>query len=112
MPAVNVSSVEESLTHTAPPAGLSRALQAMWHERHGDWDHAHQIAQEIAGPEGAWVHAYLHRREGDESNAAYWYRHAAKPIMHGDLDDEWRAIVEALLPQATDTDTGTPRKRP
>jgi hypothetical protein len=94
---VEFSIFEESLTHAAPPQGLSEALQALWHERRGDWDRAHQIAQEIGGPDGAWVHAYLHRREGDESNAAYWYRHAGKPLTRGNLDEEWRAIVEALL---------------
>jgi len=75
----------------------SGALEALWHERRGDWDRAHEIAQDIAGSDGSWVHAYLHRREGDLSNAAYWYRHAGKPVARGNLDDEWRAIVEALL---------------
>jgi len=90
-------SFEDSLKNNAPPAGVSNALQALWHERHGDWERAHQIAQEINEPQGAWVHAYLHRREGDQSNAAYWYRQAGKPVTHGSLDDEWRAIVSELL---------------
>ncbi|MGH9315471.1 MAG: hypothetical protein ACRD1S_20000 [Vicinamibacterales bacterium] len=94
---VDVQAFEESLKQPAPPADLSPVLEALWHERRGNWDRAHQIAQEIAGPEGAWVHAYLHRREGDQSNAAYWYRQAGKPIMRGNLDEEWRAMVEALL---------------
>ena len=81
----------------APPAGVSLAVQALWHDARGDWDRAHRIAQEIAGPDGAWVHAYLHRREGDQSNAAYWYRQANKPVSRGDLDEEWRAMVAALL---------------
>jgi hypothetical protein len=109
---VDASSFEESLTAAAPPAGLPRALEALWHERRGNWDRAHQIAQEIAGPDGAWVHAYLHRREGDQSNAEYWYGQASKPAARDSLDDEWRAIVSALLAQATDSATGTPRKRP
>jgi hypothetical protein len=94
---VDAVNFEDSLQQTTPPSGLSRALEALWHERRGDWNRAHEIAQEIPGPEGAWVHAYLHRREGDESNAAYWYNQAAKPIARGGLDDEWRAIVDALL---------------
>jgi hypothetical protein len=94
---VNIDAFEESLVQPAPPAGLSPAVEALWHERHGDWDRAHKIAQDISGPEGAWVHAYLHRREGDESNAAYWYGQAGQPVVRGSLDDEWRAIVEALL---------------
>ncbi len=94
---MDVSSFEESLAQTGPPAGLSDALHALWHERRGDWERAHQIAQEISGRDGAWVHAYLHRREGDQPNAAYWYGQAGKPITRGSLDEEWRAIVEALL---------------
>jgi hypothetical protein len=94
---MDIHTFEESLMQPAPPAGLSPAVEALWHERRGDWDRAHKIAQDISGPEGAWVHAYLHRREGDESNAAYWYRQAGKPVMRGSLDDEWRTIVEALL---------------
>jgi hypothetical protein len=94
---VDLADFEESLQDTAPPAGVSGVLEALWHERRGDWDRAHEIAQDIAGPDGSWVHAYLHRREGDLSNAAYWYRHAGKPVARGNLDDEWRAIVEVLL---------------
>jgi len=94
---VDVLRFEQSLTQAAPPAGLPAALQALWHERRGHWDRAHQIAQEIDSPDGAWVHAYLHRREGDRSNATYWYRQARRPVARGNLDDEWRAIVEALL---------------
>jgi hypothetical protein len=103
---------ETSLQQAAPPAGLTPALEALWHERHGDWDAAHRIAQDIVGEDGAWVHAYLHRREGDDSNAAYWYRRAGKPVMRGDLDDEWRALVMALLRHATESETGTSRNRP
>ena len=94
---VDISSFEQSVHQAAPPAGISPALESLWHERHGDWDRAHRIAQDIAGGEGAWVHAYLHRREGDQSNAEYWYNRAARPVVHGSLDDEWRSIAEALL---------------
>ena len=94
---VDLQAFEESLKRPSPPKGLSRVLEALWHERRGNWDRAHQIAQDIAAPEGAWVHAYLHRREGDQSNAEYWYGQAGKPITRGNLDEEWRAMVEALL---------------
>jgi hypothetical protein len=94
---MDVAVFEASLTRARPPAGVSDALKALWYERRGDWEHAHEVAQEIGSADGAWVHAYLHRREGDQSNAAYWYRQAGQPIRHGDLDDEWRAIVKALL---------------
>jgi hypothetical protein len=112
MTSMDIVKFEESLEQEAPPAGVSPALEALWHERRGGWERAHQIAQDIAGADGAWVHAYLHRREGDESNAAYWYRQASKPVARESLDDEWRSIAGALLAQSMQTETGTPRKRP
>lgn len=84
-----------------PPAGLSRALLALWHEARGDWDLAHRLAQEAAGAEGDWVHAYLHRKEGDEANAGYWYRRAGRPAAHGDLAAEWERIARELLGEGT-----------
>jgi hypothetical protein len=69
----------ETLTSPEPPLGLSAALAALWHDGRGDWEAAHRVAQDIDTPEGAWIHAYLHRKEGDPANAAYWYRRAAKP---------------------------------
>jgi hypothetical protein len=86
-----------SLSDPAPPADLTPALQALWADGRGDWDGAHRIAQDIDGPTGAWVHAYLHRKEGDLGNAGYWYRQAGRPTASGALDDEWAAIVAALL---------------
>jgi hypothetical protein len=84
-------------TQNAPPAGLSPLLQALWHDARGDWGRAHQIAQEVDSTSGAWVHAYLHRKEGDTSNADYWYRRAAREMFRGAFEDEWAEIVEALL---------------
>jgi hypothetical protein len=86
-----------SLSQATPPPDLTPALRALWTDGRGDWDGAHRIAQDIGGPTGAWVHAYLHRKEGDVGNAGYWYRHAGRPIAVGTLDDEWVAIVTALL---------------
>ena len=94
---MDLTTFETSLAQPAPPAGLPVLLRALWHERRGDWDRAHEIAQDAPGADAAWVHAYLHRREGDPANAAYWYRQARKPVERGDLDVEWRVIVEALL---------------
>ena len=94
---MDLATYELSLEASQPPAGLTPLLEALWHERKGDWTRAHEIAQDIETEAAAWVHAYLHRREGDQSNAAYWYRHARKPVERGDLDHEWRAIVLALL---------------
>src|SRR5688500_1996990 len=86
-----------SLKDRKPPDGLSESLTAMWHDGKDDWQSAHNIAQDISSAEGSWIHAYLHRKEGDEGNAAYWYRRAGKPIPHISLKDEWEQIVSALL---------------
>ena len=69
--------------------------QGLWWDAKGDWTKAHESAQQDEGPRGAWVHAYLHRKEGDADNAAYWYDRADR--THGPLADEWLAIVGALL---------------
>ena len=86
-----------SLKDKAPPAGLSPALQGLWWDAQGDWDKAHQCAQALEDDAGNWVHAYLHRKEGDMRNAGGWYRRARKPVASGTLDDEWAAIARALL---------------
>ena len=79
------------------PTKLSRPLQAMWYDAHGDWDRAHELAQGESSSDGEWVHAYLHRKEGDEGNARYWYTRAGKIKGAGSLDTEWAEIVTALL---------------
>lgn len=78
-------------------ARWSGALLALWHDGHGDWERAHQVAQDVDGPDGAWVHAYLHRREGDIANARYWYRQAGRQEARGELAGEWEAMVGSLL---------------
>jgi hypothetical protein len=99
---MDLATLEQSLSERMPPAGLSPLLTALWHERHGDWNRAHEIAQDIDSLDAAWVHAYLHRREGDLPNAAYWYRHAGKPVETGDMDEEWRAIAGSLIVKSDD----------
>ena len=84
-------------TGTVVPPGLSPALQALWHEAHGDWEQAHGIAQNDQTPEGSWVHAYLHRREGDAGNAGYWYARAGRPAVETAAEEEWTSIARALL---------------
>jgi hypothetical protein len=86
-----------TLTAADPPAGITPPLVALWHDGHGDWDAAHRVAQDIDDRTGAWIHAYLHRKEGDASNAAYWYRRADRPVATTSLEAEWDAIATALL---------------
>ena len=85
-----------TLSAGSPPPGASPALQALWYAAKGDWDKAHDITQP-GGPELDWVHAYLHRVEGDLSNAGYWYRRAGKPPATVSLDEEWAALVRTFL---------------
>lgn len=87
----------ESLKEPQPPPGLPPALLALWHDGRGDWEAAHQTAQDVEDPDGAWVHAYLHRKEGDLANASYWYRRAKRSDARDSLDAEWTAIVTAML---------------
>jgi hypothetical protein len=87
----------DSLSNEAPPKALTPALAALWWDAKGDWTKAHESAQEDKGPEGAWVHAYLHRKEGDLPNAAYWYQRAKKPVASGSLNEEWSEIIASLL---------------
>ena len=87
---------KQTLTASEPPR-LSRALLALWHDARGDWDAAHRIAQDVNTRDGAWVHAYLHRKEGDASNARYWYDRAAKQEETGPLDEERDRMIESLL---------------
>lgn len=99
--ATMLAGFKETLSAAAAPAGLARPLQALWHAAKGDWDAAHKLVQQDEGePRHDWVHAYLHRVEGDLSNAGYWYRRAGKPAARGALDAEWEAIATALLAQA------------
>src|SRR5579875_24348 len=90
-----------SLAAPVPPSGLPPALLALWRDAKGDWDGAHDAAQADEGGAGDWVHAYLHRKEGDAGNAGYWYRRAGNPFCQASLPEEWEAIAAALLGDAT-----------
>lgn len=80
-----------------PDASLSPALRALWWEARGNWDKAHELCQQGDGRSGAWVHAYLHRKEGDEGNASYWYSRARRSKPSGTLEEEWDGIAGELL---------------
>jgi hypothetical protein len=94
---VTLNEFRDSLSAASAPGGLSSAARALWHEARGQWDEAHRLVQDVHTADDAWVHAYLHRKEGDHSNAAYWYRQARRPMQSGSLEDEWVAIVTELL---------------
>ncbi len=78
-------------------SSFSGALRALWFAGRGEWEQAHEIAQAEDNRDGAWVHAYFHRVEGDTSNANYWYRRAGRPTQTGDLRAEWESITNELL---------------
>ncbi len=94
---MDLAAFRASLEESAPPEGLSPALLALWRDGKGDWDGAHEAAQEDEGGPADWAHAYLHRKQGEAGNAAYWYRRAGKPMCRTSLAEEWLAIVGALL---------------
>ena len=85
-----------SLANAVPAPDLAPPLAALWWAAKGDWDAAHKIVMNEDSKDAAWVHAYLHRVEGDLSNAGYWYRRADKPAAKDALDAEWQRIVDAL----------------
>ena len=88
----------QSTAGKSPPAGCAPMLQALWHLRKGDWDRAHAIVQEREDEaSSAWVHAHLHRVEGDLSNAGYWYRRAGKKASASELEEEWKSLVAHFL---------------
>ena len=94
---MDLSDFKQSLERDAAPAGLGGALAALWQAAKGDWHEAHRLAQAEDDAAGAWVHAYLHRVEGDLGNAGYWYRRAGKPQSTAPLPQEWDEIAGALL---------------
>lgn len=87
----------KSLADRNPPKQLPVPLQALWYEANGDWDKAHRLVQKNASLEASWVHAYLHRKQGDNINAGYWYSKAEHPFPDLSLDDEWQRISKTLL---------------
>lgn len=92
-----VTAFLDSLETDAAPPAAAPLLRAVWHGLHADWQAAHRIAQDDASAEGAWVHAWLHRIEGDLANARYWYRRARRNVAEGDTREEGKAIAAFLL---------------
>jgi hypothetical protein len=98
---VNVATFKSSLANVAPAPDLVPPLIALWWAGKGDWDKAHAVVMKEHNKDAAWVHAYLHRVEGDLGNAGYWYRQAGRPTATDALDIEWTRIVAALLTDET-----------
>ena len=94
---MNFADFKSSLGSGGAPEGLSPLLLALWYDGKNDWENAHNIAQDIHTNDGSWIHAYLHRKEGDNGNAAYWYRKAGKPVPQVSLEKEWEEIVKELI---------------
>lgn len=94
---MDIDTFIRSLSGNEPPHELNKILQALWKAEKGEWVEAHELVQDDPSRNAAWVHAYLHRVEGDQFNASYWYQRAGKPIYSGDLKAEWDAIVQHFL---------------
>ncbi len=94
---MNFNSFKETLTSTNPPADLNIYLTSLWYDAKGDWHKAHDLINDIEDRTAACVHAYLHRKEGDAGNAAYWYRRAGKQVSVLSLENEWTELVNTLL---------------
>jgi hypothetical protein len=87
----------DSLSREEPPRNLNAALTALWWDAKDNWKQAHEVAAQDEGPAAAWVHAYLHHKEGDAANARYWYKRADKTPATATLEQEWQEIAESLL---------------
>ncbi len=94
---MNFEQFQTSLKADQPPQELPLVLAALWWDAKGDWTKAHECAQQRETPDHAWVHAYLHRKEGDLDNARYWYGRAGRPVFTGSLEEEWKKIVDVML---------------
>jgi len=94
---MTLSEFKNSLLTSHPPKGMSSVLLALWHDAKGDWEASHNVAQDIDTKEGAWIHAYLHRKEGDIWNADYWYRNAGRKRPESTLEEEWNSLVNEFI---------------
>jgi hypothetical protein len=88
---------KDSLVNDKPNTGINDYLKAMWYDGKNNWEMAHTIVQDIESPEAAYIHAYLHRKEGDLGNASYWYHRAHRKLPKNSLQEEWEEIVQLFL---------------
>lgn len=101
---MNIAAFKNSLTGDDVPGSLTVHLQALWYDAKGQWEKAHELIQDLNDEKAAWIHAYLHRKEGDTGNAGYWYRRAGKARPSASLNEEWETLAQAFL---QDTRAGT-----
>jgi hypothetical protein len=94
---VSTADFKASLSAASPAPELDPPLAGLWWAAKGNWDRAHKIVQDEDTAASAWVHAYLHRVEGDLGNAGYWYRQAGQPVATGSRETEWERIVAGLI---------------
>ena len=94
---MNFEEYQETLSSSKPPAGISPYLESLWYDAKNDWEKAHSIIQDLEDKTAAWIHAYLHRKEGDISNADYWYQRAGRKRPATTLQEEWEDIVKDLI---------------
>lgn len=90
----------DTLEHDRPNTDWPQGLKALWYDAKGDWGSAHDIAEQMHDSLGSWIHAYLHRKEGDQWNAAYWYRRANRAVATCSLAEEHKSMVLSILPMA------------
>jgi hypothetical protein len=94
---MNATEFQDSVLKPAPPSGLKPELEALWWDAKGNWARAHSLVDELETTDGMAVHAYLHRKEGEEWNASYWYRRAGEQYRRANLNEEWAALVNGLM---------------
>jgi hypothetical protein len=94
---MNSDQFKASIANDAPDTNLTAPLAALWWDAKGHWARAHELVDELETREGMAVHAYLHRKEGSDSNADYWYRRSGRDFHRPTLDAEWAALIEGLL---------------
>lgn len=94
---MNIATFTESLAANEPPENISVYLKSLWFDAKGNWNKAHQLIQDVEDKNASWIHAYLHRKEGDIGNAGYWYSRAGKSTSLLSLEKEWKEIVTALI---------------
>jgi hypothetical protein len=94
---MTLAEFKSTLKESSAPKNLSVELEALWHDGKGDWNRSHEVIQDVNSKNAAWIHAYLHRKEGDAGNARYWYSRAGKSMSSTSLDEEWDSLVEYFL---------------